>query len=317
MMTSLAEHTSAHLPGIVVDDQLCPTIRVQHRWRFAMNNQLPECFRSLDDQQWLDILIRSIEEREIDGVKFPGFPDQAVQTSFVGSANEPTLREAFNFYCLIKDYAAALGMPIGEDRRFVDFGMGWGRFLRFFWKDVNVSNLYGCDVDPDIIQTARDLGVPGNLDRLYAFGKLPYPDGFLHGGMAYSVFTHLPEQVHRHWLLELARVMQSGAVFSFTVEPRRFFDFIESVPDETSNHWHWALHAHAAGADDFRTSYDRGEFVYIPSGGGGDFRGPEVYGEAIVPLSYIRANWMPYFAIRAHIDDPNRFWQAVVVVQRI
>jgi hypothetical protein len=92
------------------------------------------------------------------------------------------LREAFSFYCLVKGYAAALGMPIGEDRRFLDFGMGWGRFLRFLWKDVSVSNLYGCDVDPDIIQTARDLGGPGNLDRLYAYGKLPYPDGFLQGG---------------------------------------------------------------------------------------------------------------------------------------
>jgi hypothetical protein len=281
-----------------------------------MNNQLPERIRSLDDQQWLDLLIRSIEEREIDGVRFPGFPDQAVQTGFVGSANEPTLREAFSFYCLVKDYATALGMPIGEDRRFLDFGMGWGRFLRFLWKDVSASNLYGCDVVPEIIQIARDLGVPGNLDRLYAFGKLPYPDGFLHGGMAYSVFTHLPEQVHRHWLLELARVMQPGAVFSFTVEPRRFIDFIESVPDETSHPWHRSLHAYAAGANEFRTIYDSGQVVYLPTGGG-DFRGAEVYGDAIVPLSYIEANWAPYFGVRAYIDDPNRFWQAVVVAQRI
>jgi trans-aconitate methyltransferase len=281
-----------------------------------MNNQLSARIRLLDDQQWLDLLIRSIEEREIDGVRFPGFPDQAVQRGFVGSANEPTLREAFSFYCLVKGYAAELGMPIGEDRRFLDFGMGWGRFLRFLWKDVSVSNLYGCDVDPDIIQTARDLGVPGNLDRLYAYGKLPYPDGFLQGAMAYSVFTHLPEPVHRHWLLELARVMQPGAVFSFTVEPQRFVDFIESVPNETSSDWHRALHAYAAGANEFRAGYDRGELVYIPTGGG-DFRGAEVYGDAMVPLSYIEANWAPYFVVRAYIDDPNRFWQAVAVVQRI
>jgi hypothetical protein len=37
--------------------------------------------------------------------------------------------------------------------------------------------------------------------------------------------------------------MQPGAVFSFTVEPRRFVDFIESVPNETSSDWHRALHA--------------------------------------------------------------------------
>jgi hypothetical protein len=282
-----------------------------------MSNQIPKHIRSLDDQQWLDLLIRSIDEPNIDGIRFPGFPAQVIQSSFVGSANEATLRESFNFYCLVKSYCAALGMPIGENRRFLDFGMGWGRFLRFFWKDVSVSDLYGCDVDPDILQIARDLGVPGNLDRIYAFGKLPYPDRFLHGGMAYSVFTHLPEQVHRHWLLELARVFQPGAVFSFTVEPRRFIDFMELVPDETSHPWHRSLHAYAAAANEFRRAFDRGQLVYIPSGGGGDFRGPEVYGEAIVPLSYIEANWSPYFGVRDYIDDPNRFWQAVVVVQRI
>src|SRR5277367_4389067 len=119
-----------------------------------MNNQLPEHIRVLDDREWLDLLIRSIEEREIDGVRFPGFPDAAVQRDYVGSANEPTLREAFNFYSLVKGYAVAHGMPIGGDRGFLDFGMGWGRFLRFFWKDVNVSNLYGCDVDADVIQAA-------------------------------------------------------------------------------------------------------------------------------------------------------------------
>jgi hypothetical protein len=281
-----------------------------------MNNQLPERIRSLDDQQWLGLLIRSIEQREIDGVSFPGFPDQAVQRNFVGSANEPTLREAFSFYCLVKNYARSLGMPIGEDRGFLDFGMGWGRFLRFFWKDVTVSNLHGCDVDADILQTARNLGVPGNLDRLYAYGKLPYADGSLQGGMAYSVFTHLPEHVHRHWMLELARVMQRGSVFCFTVEPRRFVDFIESVPDEASSGWQWALHGYAARANEFRTSYDRGEFVYIPTGGG-NFRGADVYGDAIVPVSYLKANWAPYFAVRDYIDDPNRFWQAVAVVQRI
>jgi Methyltransferase domain len=281
-----------------------------------MKNELPERFRLLDDQQWLELLIRSIGESEIDGVRFPGFPDQAVQSGFVGSANEPALREAFNFYVLVKGYAAALGMPVGRDRRFLDFGMGWGRFLRFFWRDTAVSNLYGCDVDPDIIQIARDLGVPGNFDRLYDFGKLPYSDGFLQGGMAYSVFTHLPERVHRHWLLELARVMQPGAVFTFTVEPRRFIDFIESIPNDANSDWLRGLRAYADRADEYRTSYDRGQLVYI-STGGGEFRGAEVYGDAVVPQAYLVANWAPYFAVRAYIDDVNRFTQAVAVVQRV
>src|ERR1700721_701316 len=246
-----------------------------------MNNQLPEHIRSLDDPQWLDLLIRSIQEREIDGVLFPGFPDETVQRNFVGSANEPTLREAFNFYRLVKTHAATNGMPIGGDRGFLDFGMGWGRFLRFFWKDVNVRNLYGCDVDADVIQTARNLGVPGNLDRLYAYGKLPYADGSLQGAMAYSVFTHLPEPVHRHWMLELARVMQPGAVFLLTVGAPRFIDALESVPDASSSDYQRMLHGYSARANEFRAAYDRGELVFLPTGDG-EILGDDVYGDGIV-----------------------------------
>jgi hypothetical protein len=37
----------------------------------------------------------------------------------------------------------------------------------------------------------------------------------------------------------------------------------------------------------------------------------------MVPRSYLEKTWAPYFAVRDFIDDPNRFWQAAVVVQRI
>jgi hypothetical protein len=282
----------------------------------SIDNQLPARIRLLDDRQWLDLLIRSIQEREIYGVKFPGFPSEDVQRIIVGSADEAALREAFEFYRLIKHYALALGMPLCEGRRFLDFGMGWGRFLRFLWKDVGAQNLFGCDIIPNFIQMARELGVPGNLELVYSSGKLPYPDGFLQGGMAYSVFTHLPEPVHRHWMLELARVMQPGAVFLFTVGAPRFIDALESVPDESSSDYQRMLHGYSARADEFRAAYDRGEFVFLPTGHG-DILGDDVYGDAIVPPAYFKANWAPYFAIRDYIDDRNRFWQAVVVAQRV
>jgi hypothetical protein len=283
---------------------------------FMTDDGLPDHLRKLEDHQWFDMLVKSIDGPDIDGVRFPGFPAPDMQTSFVGSANEAALREAFNFYVLAKGYAAALGMPIGNGRRFLDFGMGWGRFLRFFWKDMTAENLYGCDIDPDIIKIARNLGVPGNLDRIYHFGRLPYPDDFLHGGIAYSVFTHLPENVHLHWRRELVRVMRPGAVFSMTIEPRRFIDFIENLPETSTSPWHRSLRTHAALARKYREGYDRGEFIYIPTGGG-DFRNADVYGDAVVPVSYIEQHWAPEFALRAYIDDANAFPQAVAVLQRV
>jgi SAM-dependent methyltransferase len=242
-------------------------------------------------------------------------PDPAVQAQFVGSSCEAAIREAFKFYLLTKGYAVALGAPIGMEIKFLDFGVGWGRFLRLFWKDIPGGNLYGCDVDPDILAACRVTGVPGSFDRLYPRGRLPYPDDWHGGGIAYSVFTHLAEEAHLHWMKELARVLRPGAVFCMTLEPRRFIDFLEKIPDNPASAWHVEMRRYAGQADELRRQFDHNRFIYLPTGGGAH-RQKTDYGEAIIPLSFIEREWADHFAVRAYIDDPTQYWQAVAVMQR-
>ena len=45
-------------------------------------------FRDLDDDAWLELLLRSMEERVIDGVEFPGFPQPELQSLIHGSSGE-------------------------------------------------------------------------------------------------------------------------------------------------------------------------------------------------------------------------------------
>jgi SAM-dependent methyltransferase len=269
----------------------------------------------MTEDEWIACLLSSVVDPQINGLAFPGFPSDDVQSQFVGSTKKAAMSEAAGFYKFTKEYTSALGAPLNGETSFLDFGCGWGRFLRFFWKDVEVENLYGCDIDPVILATCRETGVPGNLDRIYNGGQLPYPDGSLGGAIAYSVFTHLPEVVHLHWMRELARVLKAGAVFCLTLEPRRFIDFMQSIPESAESDWHKALQINEEQANDYRMMFDAGQLVYIPTGGG-DYRDPSVYGDAAVPREYIDLHWGPYFDIRGYIDDPNRFWQAVLVVQR-
>jgi ubiquinone/menaquinone biosynthesis C-methylase UbiE len=269
------------------------------------------------DVEWLAILRRSVMEEVIKGVKFPRFPDTILQSNFVGSANESALQEAYNFYSLLKDRSTKLNSPVAKDSRVLDFGCGWGRFLRFFWKGVNVANLHGVDVDPDIIEVCRNAAVPGTFYELEANGRLPFSDGYFSHVLAYSVFTHLPEKVHLHWLAEIARVMQSQATFCLTLQPRRFLDFVAGLdqsPAESS--WHKNLGRFANSVVPLKQAYDSGQFVYLPSGGG-NYRDADVYGEAVVPLPYIEKNWKKYLYISEYIDDPVRFWQAVLIAQKL
>ena len=280
-----------------------------------MLHQVAEHHRTVSDAEWAEILRRSISESVIDGVRFPSFPPDQIQAQFVGSANEATLGEAYKFYSLFKGYAEALAMPTSVAGKMLDFGCGWGRFLRYFWRDFKSENLFGVDIDPDIIKTCRDLGIQAELSTIQPFGTLPYPDATFTHIMAYSVFTHLPEHVQTHWLKELARVARPGCVFICTTEPRRFLDFVGSIPDNAPSAWHAGLKRAAGDIDRLKSQFDSGKYVFIPTGGG-NYRDASVYGDAIIPETYIRDHWSKFFSVRAYRDEPEQFWQAITVLQK-
>ena len=267
------------------------------------------------DADWITLLKRSVYEPIVNGVEFPRFPHGDVQRRWVGSADEHALNEAFEFYKYVKGYAEALGNPLQERSKFLDFGCGWGRFTRIFWGDIDESGLHGVDIDPDIISTCKMIGVPGSFGKIDPTGKLPYGDETFDCIIAYSVFSHLPETIAKHWMIELSRVMRPGGVFVYTVEPHRFLEFIGSI-DQPQNDWHAGLAAFKDEIPSLIKSFEEGHFVFLPTSGGGEFMTRDVYGDAAISEAYIQKHWAEYFRMAAYIDDPGRFWQAVVVMQK-
>ncbi len=283
--------------------------RLLHR----KSKRLPNRLRKLSDEEWLALLIESVTTQNIRGVRFPGFPPGELQVRFVGSEYEAALREAFQFYTFFKEQAALCDNPLRRKGPVLDFGCGWGRFLRFFWKDVDEQYLYGCDVCGDILEVCRSTNVPGNLSLISPEGSLPYPDEFFEGILSYSVFTHLPEHVNLHWMQELARVAKKGCVVGLTLEPRRFIDFITNIPEDTESEWYRLLSKFADRADALYRQYDAGEVAFLPTCGEEIGR---TYGDAVVPLAFIENKWTPFFTIKNYIDDPSQFWQAALILQR-
>ena len=111
---------------------------------------------------------------------------------------------------------------------------------------------------------------------------------------------------------ELARVAASGCVFCLTLEPRRFIDFIDNIPSPTTNQWYEMLSVHKPNIPNYYQQFDAGELTFMPTNPGVE----SSYGDAVVPLSFIEQHWAPWFEVLDYVDDPNRFWQAVLVVRR-
>jgi SAM-dependent methyltransferase len=278
-------------------------------------NLIYKPFLHLSDDEWLAVLEKSIDVNTIDGVSFPRFPSEEVQAQFVGSSNKAALREGKAFYSLVKGYSAALGASIDNESKLLDFGCGWGRYLRLFARDFGPDSMLGVDIDPDIVALNHQLGTPGQVSLISPTGDLPFSDGSFSHVIAYSVFTHLPEEIMLHWLKEIRRVAKPGAVFVCTVEPPRFLDFIASIDPTTESGWHRGLRLTAGDIPSLKVKAARGEFVYIPTGGG-KHRDKEIYGDAVITKDYMLRVWGKFFDVRTYIDDPANFWQAVAVLQR-
>lgn len=274
--------------------------------------QLPDNLRSLTDPAWFRVLVASVTQPVIDGIEFPRFPPTELQEAFVGASGEATLRQAYSFYVFVKTQMQSLGHPLTRESRFLDFGCGWGRFLRFFWKDVDAGNLFGCDTNPTIIDLCTGLDVPGQLSAIHPLGPLPYPDGFFDGVLAYSVFTHLPEAVHRHWARELARVCAPGGVVCLTLESRRFLELIADVPPDTPYPRLAGLRRFQPALSRHATEYASRGFTYFPSVQGIE----DVYGDAVCTAGFMAETWGGDFDLKTYIDHASQMSQAAVALQR-
>jgi len=272
---------------------------------------------NVSDKQWLEILIKSIDGSSPAFLNLPSFPDEKIQVMFVGSSWKKALKEGATFYGYCKRLATSYNYPILPNSRVLDFGCGWGRYARFFMKDVRRSHIFGVDIDPDILDICRQTEVPGNFHLIDHYGKLPFEDSYFDFVTAYSVFTHLPENLADHWIKEISRVMKPNGLFVLTLEPRRFLAFIFKLPASGDNLWHKSLRkvADDSNLQELQQRFDCGEYVYLPTGGG-EYRSADVYGEAVVSPACFQEKFGSYFNDMNYLDDETRFWQAVMSVRK-
>lgn len=273
----------------------------------------------LSDSDYLALMIRSTSEPFVQGIRMPGFPPPDIQRMFVGSVDEHALREGYNFYRVVKQCCARYGAAIKPTTRILDFGCGWGRIARFFFKDVRSSNFFGVDVDPDMIALCQDTLPCGTYSVVGAYPPMLFGPESLDAIFAYSVFSHLAEDVALDWIKEFARVLRPGGLVLATTQRRGFLDFCASLhakgpPFESL--WHAALADSFVPVEAARRVYDTGGFLFSPTGGGAN-RPRSVYGEALIPRSYIQRTYSQFLHLRDWVDNPAELPQALFVLQKL
>jgi ubiquinone/menaquinone biosynthesis C-methylase UbiE len=277
-------------------------------------------FSHLSDDAWSEVVLGSLKHRTYDGAELPGFPKPSTQIAFTSLDSRDTVKEGFQFFRLVKDACERNGRPINKDTRLLDFGVGWGRIARMFLKDISAKNVFGVDVNAEILEECRRLMPYGTYSLCKQDTPLEFPDESFDVITAFSVFSHLSQPAHMYWLKEFHRVLRPGGTVVLTTLSRSFLETCFKCADNPKSD----LEHHLGGLvtqtyPDWRAQirdFDRNGYLYLPSGGGITNLEPSHYGWAMVPLGYAKKHWSEYFAIAKYNDDAEVLNQAYFYLRK-
>ena len=109
---------------------------------------------------------------------------------------------------LIRELLREGGTSVGELDGLLDWGCGCGRVLRR-WVDLPGTRVAGCDIDARMVEwCARNLPF-ADVAVTGMSPPLPYSAGAFDLVYAFSVFTHLTEELQHAWIAECRRVLRA------------------------------------------------------------------------------------------------------------
>jgi len=104
---------------------------------------------------------------------------------------------------------------IDEIGELLDFGCGCGRVMRH-WSQLPHTRVFGCDINSKMIEwcTTHLHFVDATINDISP--PLPYEDSRFDLVYAFSVFTHLPEELQHSWIHECFRVLRPDGFLLFS-----------------------------------------------------------------------------------------------------
>jgi SAM-dependent methyltransferase len=149
----------------------------------------------------------------------PRMASADIQKQWTGTSGQALLNESVLFLRTAWNRFQAVQFRQAQPS-FLDFGCGYGRFMRLMSYFTDPENIVGVDPWQQSLDFCREAGVFGELLRSEVQPKrLPVGDRRFDLVLAYSVFTHLPEKIALAAFAAIRRSMARNGVFVFTIRP--------------------------------------------------------------------------------------------------
>jgi SAM-dependent methyltransferase len=106
-------------------------------------------------------------------------------------------------------------VPLEDVGALLDWGCGCGRVMRH-WAHLDGTDVRGCDINPRMVEWCNENLPFAKASVNELSPPLPYADDTFGLVYAFSVMTHLPEDLQRTWVDECRRIVRPGGHFVFS-----------------------------------------------------------------------------------------------------
>ena len=211
------------------------------------------------------------------------------------------------------------GFDLERGGPLLDFGCGCGRILRHFVRYSHARAVSGADVDEGAVAWCRENLPFATYEVLPKAPPSPFAPGTFDAVFAYSVFSHLPEKLHRAWIEDLHRITRPGAIVVLTVQGMRVIEkMIErKLPSDRPS---------AAELSRDLPRIRESGFAFYPYGhlGYTDERNQqfydrwdmETYGSTFMLHTFFHRRWSDLFHVVSWNPAPDD-WQDYVILRRL
>ena len=155
----------------------------------------------------------------------PKMTDLPVQAKWTGQSGLPLMVQSVSFVrAVADDYSRLTGRSL-TDATMLDFGCGYGRFLRLMSYYSDPKNVQGCDPLEASLEQCRSCDIPNALELSnYVPETLPFPDKTFDFAFAFSVFTHTSGLAMQAALKALRLVVKDDGLLAITIRPEEYWN---------------------------------------------------------------------------------------------
>lgn len=222
----------------------------------------------------------------------PNMTEDDICKTWTGNIGSVVMEQALDFVRSCADrYVAITGQNLAGGR-ILDFGCGYGRFLRCF--SFFSDEVYGVDAWDSSLDHCRKAGFANFVSKSEVVPtNLPVPGQF-NLTTAFSVFTHLSEESTVASLAALRKSAITGGVLAITIRPIEYWNFA-SVNGMLNSDFK---------VEELTHNHDNLGFAFMPHGGSNH------YGDTSMTIDWLRRSalgWEVVAIDRSPKDQLQRY----------